>query len=91
VVNCIYKELLAPLLKLLQNWRTASSGSLHQKQNQRTSGAGYSKNLRELGVFHEITGNELVGLWPVILFFQNDENRGVIPGLGLSFSGELWL
>jgi hypothetical protein len=63
VVNCIYKELLAPLLKLLQNWRTASSGSLPKKEkNQRTSRAGYFKNLTELGVFHEITGNELVGL-----------------------------
>jgi hypothetical protein len=62
VVNCIHKELLAPPLKLLQNWRTASSGSLPQKKIQRTSGAGHFKNLRELGVFHEITGNELVGL-----------------------------
>jgi hypothetical protein len=63
VVNCIYRELLAPLLKLLQNWRTVSSGSLQKKKkNQKTSGAGYFKNLRELGVFHEITGNELVGL-----------------------------
>jgi hypothetical protein len=63
VVNCIYKELLAPLLKLLQNWRIVSSGFLaEKKKNQRTSGAGYFKNLREHGVFHEITGNDLVGL-----------------------------
>jgi hypothetical protein len=41
-----------------------------KKKNQRTSGPGYFENLRELGVFHEITGNETSGFISGSLIFS---------------------